>query len=229
MVWSKDKMAPIIERVITIDEDIRREARGDFSLKMAFDDSFIRHIILRRDGGFVISTEAYYTISRMNNWNRWDYLYGYPYYSPFYNNLYYSPYFNNSFWNSRFGSNQMVRYRADNITMFSFDPQGNIEWHNVIVKSQFSDETDDFLSYQVMNTGDQLHFLANIQERRNNLLTDYSVDHAGEMNRNPTLKNLDKGYDFMIRYGKQVSARQMIVPCQYRNYICFAKIEYTPN
>ena len=77
-----------------------------------------------------------------------------------------------------------------------------------------------------MNTGGQLHFLFNQMERRNNLLNDYSVTPEGKVNRNPTLKNLDKGYDFMPQYGKQVSARQMIIPCMYHNYICFAKIDY---
>ena len=93
-------------------------------------------------------------------------------------------------------------------------------------KSQFDDESDDLVSYQLMNTGGQLHFLFNMQERRNNLLTDFSISPNGELSRNPTLKNLDKGYEFMPKYGKQVSARQMIIPCQYRNFICFAKIEY---
>jgi len=95
-----------------------------------------------------------------------------------------------------------------------------------VVKSQFDDESDDRISYQLMNTGDQLHFLFNNQERRNNLLNDYGLTPDGKLTRNPTLKNLDKGYEFMPKYGKQVSARQMIVPCQYRNYICFAKIDY---
>jgi hypothetical protein len=45
------------------------------------------------------------------------------------------------------------------------------------------------------------------------------------VHRNPTLHNLDRGYDFMPRYAKQVSAHQLIVPCQYRNYVCFAKID----
>ena len=52
------------------------------------------------------------------------------------------------------------------------------------------------------------------------------ISPDGKMNRNPTLKNLDKGYEFMPKYGKQVSAKQIIIPCLYRNYICFAKIDY---
>jgi hypothetical protein len=30
----------------------------------------------------------------------------------------------------------------------------------------------------------------------------------------------------MPRHAKQVGARQAIVPCQYRGYTCFAKVEF---
>jgi hypothetical protein len=101
-----------------------------------------------------------------------------------------------------------------------------MEWNDVMGKTQYDDESDDMISFQLMNTGGQLHFLFNQQERRANLLTDYSITPTGEMTRNPTLKNLDKGYEFLPKYGKQVSARQMIIPCVYRNSVCFAKVDY---
>ncbi len=227
--WNKLTGEPELENTYTLSEEIRKDLRGDASIKMAFDDFFIRQIITRRDGGFIIGSESYYTTSRFSSWNRFDFLYGAPFYSSYSNNMYYSPYFNNSYWNSRSSNNQAVRYHADNIAVFSFNKKGEMEWNNVIGKSQFNDETDDLISYQVMNTGDQLHFLTNMQERRNNLLTDYSIGASGALNRNPTLKNLDKGYDFMPKYAKQVSAKQMIIPCLYRNYICFAKIDYNQN
>ncbi|MEI9911941.1 MAG: hypothetical protein WDO71_21230 [Bacteroidota bacterium] len=63
-------------------------------------------------------------------------------------------------------------------------------------------------------------------ERRTQLLNDFSITPDGKINRSPTLKNLDKGYEFMPKYAKQVSLKQIIVPCVYRNYICFAKIDY---
>ncbi len=58
------------------------------------------------------------------------------------------------------------------------------------------------------------------------MLNDQSLDADGKITRNPTLKNLDKGYEFMARYGKQVSSNQMIVPCLYRSYLCMAKIDF---
>lgn len=229
-VWDKPGARVVYETTHTFSDELRKEARGDASAKMAFNDYFIRQVITRRDGGFILGSEAFYTTSRFNNWNRWNYLYNSPFYSPFYNNnYYYSPYFNNSYWNNRYSNTQSVRYHADNVAVFSFNDKMQLEWSNVLGKSQFNDESDDFVSYQLMNTGDQLHFLFNLQERRNSLLTDYSVSPAGELTRNPTLKNLDKGYEFMPKYGKQVSARQMIIPCMYRSYICFAKVDFGQN
>lgn len=227
-VWDKKTAQPHFETTSAFTDELRREARGDASVKTAFNDYFIQNIITRKDGGFLIGSEAYYTTSRFNNWSRWDYLYGSPYMSS-YNNSYYSPYYSNNFWRSRSSSNQAVRYHADNIAVLSFDNKGKEEWNNVMGKTQYDDESDDLLSFQLMNTGGEVHFLFNQQERRNNLLSDYSISPDGTMTRNPTLKNLDRGYEFMPKYGKQVSARQMIVPCLYRNYICFAKIDYSQN
>ncbi|HEX2629435.1 MAG TPA: hypothetical protein VHM26_10490, partial [Chitinophagaceae bacterium] len=169
-------------------------------------------------------SEAFYTTSRFNSWNRWDYLNRYSFVSPA-DYYFYSPY--NSWWGgNRWGNNQNVRYHADNITVLSFDKDGKLEWSNVLVKEQFDDQSDDMVSYMIMITGGQLHFLFNQMEKRVQLLNDYSINPTGEMSRNPTLKNLDKGYEFMPKYGKQVSARQIIIPCLYRNYICFAKVDY---
>ncbi|MEP6700446.1 MAG: hypothetical protein ABJA85_03995 [Bacteroidota bacterium] len=225
-VWDKIKATPLFESSSVFAEELRKEARGDATVKMAFNDYFIRNIIVRKDGGYIIGSESYYTTSRFNNWNRWDYLYGSPYMSSSSNNYYYSPYYNNFWWTNRSNNNQAVRYHADNIAVLSFNSSGQIEWSNVMGKSQFDDESDDLLSYQLMNTGGQIHFLFNQQERKNNLLNDYSIGPDGQLTRNPTLKNLDRGYEFMPKYGKQVSTRQMIIPCAYRNYICFAKVDY---
>ncbi len=225
-VWDKETAQPEMENTVTFGDELRRDAKGDANLKMAFNDYFIRNIIIKKDGGFIIGSEAFYTTSRYNSWNRWDYLYGSPFLSPL-DYYYYSPYYNSLWYRSRFYSNsQNARYHADNIVILSFDKSGKLQWNNVIAKDQFDDETDDLISYQLMNTGGQLHFLFNMEERRINLLNDYTVSPDGEINRNPTLKNLDKGFEFMAKYGKQVSVRQMIIPCLYRNSICFAKIEF---
>ncbi len=224
-IWDKENSKLVSENTYTFTEELRKEAKGDANAKTAFNDYFIKNIITRKDGGFIIGSEAYYTSSRFSNWNRWDYLYRYSYFSPvdYYT---YSPYYNSWWGYNRWNNNQAVRYHADNIAVLSFDKDGKLEWSNVMVKEQYDDQADDHLSYSLMVTGGQLHFLFNEQEKRTQLLHDFSITPDGKLNHNPTLKNLDKGYEFMPRYGKQVSAKQLIIPCIYRNYICFAKVDY---
>ncbi|MFN2456875.1 MAG: hypothetical protein ABR502_01625 [Chitinophagaceae bacterium] len=223
LVWDKQSLKVAMENTVAFSEDLRRDARGDANIKMAFNDYFIRNIIVKKDGGFIIGSESYYTTSRFNNWSRWDYLYGLPLSS--FDYYTYSPMFNSWYWRSRY-NNQAARHHADNIAILSFDNTGTLEWSNVIHKEQFDDEAGDMVSYQLMNTGGQLHFVFNQEEKRKQLLNDYSLAPDGQINRNPTLKNLDRGYDFLPKFGKQVSSRQMIIPCFYRNYLCFAKLDY---
>ena len=224
-VWDQKNQQAAMERTVVLGEELRRQARGESNVKMAFNDYFIRDIIIKRDGGFIIGNEAYYTTSRYNNWNRWNYLYGSPFVST-YDYYTYSSLYNSWYWRNRWGNNQAVRHHADNITILSFDNTGQLEWSNVIHKEQFDDESDDRISYKIINTGGQLNFLFNQEEKRAKLLNNYSIDPSGQLSRNPTLKNLDRGYEFLPRYAKQVSSRQMIIPCFRNNYICFAKLDF---
>lgn len=228
--WDKATHTKLMDTALVFNDELRVMAKGsDANKKSAFNDFFIKNIFTRKDGGFVIVSESLYTTSRYNNFNRWDYMgWGNPWISPMnygYWSPIYSPY--GMPWN-RYGWNNSMqnRYFAENVLVLSFNPQAALEWSNVITKAQFDDESDNLISYGNMNTGGEVHFLFNTFERRTFVLSDQSLDPSGKITRYPTLKNLDKGYDFMPRFGKQVSARQMIIPCLYRNYLCFAKVEF---
>ncbi|NJO25931.1 MAG: hypothetical protein HC867_09470 [Bacteroidia bacterium] len=119
-----------------------------------------------------------------------------------------------------------TRHYYENVAVFSFSSDAKLEWTNFIRKTQYEDNSDVTLSYQLFNTGGELHFLFNQLERRSLLLNDQSVGPDGQIKRNPTLRNLDKGYEFMPRFGKQTGARQLVIPCMTRNYICFAKLDF---
>src|SRR5205085_4739139 len=108
-VWDKQTQKPVMQNSVVLGDELRKEARGDANAKMAFNDYFIRNIVIKKDGGFIINTEAYYTTSRYNNWNRWNYLYGMPYSSYDYYSSY-SPYYSTWWWRSRYDNAQAVRY-----------------------------------------------------------------------------------------------------------------------
>jgi hypothetical protein len=224
VLWDKATNERVEEKVSVFSDELRALAKStDATVKTAFNDFFIKHIITKRDGGYLLVSESQYTTSRGNMFNRWDYMnpaYGY---APGYYNPYYGPY--NNPWARNYGA-YATRFHAENIMVLSFDKESNLQWSNVIPKSQFDDETDNLISNELVNTGGELHFLFNNYERRNLLLNDQSISPEGRINRYPTLHNLDRGYDFMPRYGKQVSSWESIIPCLYRNYLCFAKVEF---
>jgi hypothetical protein len=120
----------------------------------------------------------------------------------------------------------MTRHYAENIVVLSFDQNANLQWSNVVRKNQFDDNTDMFLSYQIFYTTTEVKFLFNSLERRELMLSSVFITPDGQMKREPTLRSLDRNYEFMPRYGKQVGARSIVLPCMYKNYICFAKLDF---
>lgn len=227
-LWDKQQNKELLNATTIFSDEFKDDAKGEGNSKSAFNDYFLKNIIMRKDGGFIVVAESAYTSSRGNTLNRWDYLYGSPYWSPMdyytWNSpLGYYPWGRYSMYNN---PSNLIRYFADNVAVISFEPNGKMEWSNVIRKSQYDDNTDNYIGFGLFNTGDQLHFIFNIQEKRSMILSDQSVLPSGQVDRNPTFKNLDKGYDFMPRHAKQVGSRQAIVPCQYRGFTCFAKIEF---
>lgn len=223
-IWDKTAGKLLMYNMAEFNDTLKREAKTQGALKFAYNDYFIRNIILKKDGGFILTAEDFSSQSRSNPWNRMDYLYSYPYISSYDYYLYSRSsfgYFNRPGFNS-----SLTRYFYNNIAVMNVDKDGKLVWSNIIHKDQYDDGDDNFLSYQVVNAGGELHFLFNELERRNQLIADQSIDPSGKLTRNPTLKSLDKGYQFMPRFARQVSSKQIIVPCLYRNYICFAKIDY---
>jgi hypothetical protein len=219
-----------LNTVVNFDNEFRTDAKSDGNIKTAFNDFFIKEIIVKKDGGFLLNAENEYTSTRnnTNGFNRWDNLdnmngyYGtggfYNFGSPFY----YSPYNlyrNRSFYN-------VTRYFTDNIAIVSFDSLAKLQWTNVIRKSQFDDKSDALISYGTFNAGNQIKYLFNVLEKNKWILNEQSLTPNGQIIRSSTLKNLDKGYEFMPRHAKQVGAYQFIIPCMYRSYLCFAKIDY---
>jgi hypothetical protein len=206
-------------------EEIRSAARSSGNTKFAFNDFFIRNIILKKDGSLFITAEDFSSQSSggNNNWNRFDYLYGSPFLSP-YDYYYYSPY---GYYYRPFSSfNRSIRYYYDNILVINLSSKAMPEWSNIIHKQQVSDENDNYLSYCIFNTGGEIQFLYNDISKREKLLSANIINRDGATRRNPTLKTNERGYEFMPRYAKQIGARQVIIPCTYRAQICFAKVDF---
>ncbi len=77
-----------------------------------------------------------------------------------------------------------------------------------------------------MNVGGELHFLFIDKDKQKEIISNHSVSPSGEIKRYPTLKSNERGFTFMPKLGKQVGARQMIIPYIYLNRIGFAKVDF---
>jgi hypothetical protein len=207
----------------TFSDSFRIEVNGINNLKMAFNDFFIKDVFVKKDGSFITTAECLYSTTRGSIPNtRWDYFSSTPYLTSY---DYYNMGARNWNWNNSNRSNNTT-YSSENIAVMSFSKNGILDWSNVIHKSQREDGSDDYISHQVILTGGAIHFLFNDKNKNDYLLNDNSVSPTGVVLRLPTLKNLNRQYQIMPSKGKQTSAKEIVFPCLYKNFICFAKLEY---
>lgn len=227
-LWDVNRNSLYANMFTKLQDSIRDFAKSKGNIKLALNNFFIRNIILKKDGSYLIAAEDFSSQTSGSNmgWNRWDYLYGSPflnpydyYYSPSFGGYYYRPY-------NRYNRAQSTRYYYDNILLIEISKSGNVIWNKIINKEQYADDNDNYLSFSTFITESEIHFLFNIIEKRDKLLTDNTITSGGSLKRNPTLRSIDRGYEFMPKLSRQVGARQIIIPCTFRNQICFAKIDF---
>ena len=222
-IWDNASQKTYTSVFTVLYDSLRAEAKSSGMLRFALDEFFIKQIIVKGDGGFILAAEDFTKDTRgNNNFNRYDYLYnpyslnsGSYYYNPY--TGYYRPL--NSY------SNQSTRYYFENILVLSISKTGQLEWSRVIHKSQFDDNEENFMSFSTVTSGSEIHFLFN-DDRKYQVVSDQSLSADGTIKRYPTLKSDQKGYEFMPSLSKQVGANQIIIPVAYRNNICFAKVDF---
>ena len=224
-VWDKASDKPFVSQFTEIYDSLRYEAKSGGMLRFALDNFFIRQIVVKGDGGFILAAEDYSADSKNNNsFNRYDYLYN-PYsLSP--DSYYYSPY--RGYYrplSNLITQSMTTRHYYENILVLSVSKTGQLLWSKVLHKSQFDDEEENFMSFSTLTSGNEIHFLFN-SDRKYQIISDQAIAADGTVTRYPTLKSPQKGYEFMPSLSKQVGARQIIIPCAYRNNICFARVDF---
>ena len=191
------KMLPFDERLIS--------ATGERSKRHAFNDFNVKQLIVKNDGGFVLIAENYYVTTRSSYSPAWGY---YSWYAP--------------------NMNSTVReYHYNDILTLSYDGNGTKVWDAFVRKEQYSQEDGGvFSSYALLNTGGTLAFLFNDFNTTHSRIQLATVDGDGKTNMRSFATEGNNDPDWIPRVGKQVSAREMVVPCVKRRQICFAKIVF---
>ena len=190
-------------RTIAFDDRLR-EATGERNRKRAFNAFDVRQLIVKNDGGFVMVSEENFITTRHG------YTPGWGYYS-----FYYSPYLTPS----------VREYHYDDILALSYDGEGNREWHAFVRKTQYSQEDGGiFSSYALLNTGSSLGFLFNDFNRARSTIQLATVNEQGGVSVQAFASEAPGTPDWLPRSARQVSARELIVPCLRRRQLCFARV-----
>lgn len=185
--------------------DRMRSATGDRNKKRAFNDYQVRQLIVRNDGGFVMIAEDFFITTR-NSYNQ-----GFGYYSWYYPTM----------------SASVREYNYGDIFAVSCKANGEPEWTEFIRKSQYSQEDGGlFSSYALINTGGSLGFLFNDFNMSRSKIQLASLDADGKAVISSVTGFKTDEPDWLPKSGKQVSAKEFIVPCLKRNQICFAKVVF---
>jgi hypothetical protein len=192
-------------RVLAFDERLRN-ATGERNLKRAFNNYMVKHMIIKKDGGFVLVSEDFF-ISMRSNMPGWSGYYSF-YYGPF--------------------MSQTVReYNYDDIFALSYDGSGNLEWHSFVRKSQYSQEDGGiFSSFALINTGGALGFLFNDFNTRSSRIQLATLDAEGKTEMHSLAAGTSNDPDWLPRSGKQTGLKEMVIPCLRKRQISFAKIVF---
>lgn len=191
-------------KLIAFDERMR-SATGERSQKKAFNDYQVRQLIVKNDGGFVLVAEEYYVTTRNS------YAPGLGYYSWYYPTM----------------SASVREYHYNDIMVISYAADGARDWTSFIRKDQYSQEDGGlFSSYTLVNTGGALGFLYNDYNSSHSRMQLASVDGDGKINTRAIAGGGAEDPDWLPRSGKQVSAREMVIPCLRKRQICFAKVVF---
>jgi hypothetical protein len=192
-------------RLIAFDDRLR-QATGERNQKKAFNDYQVRHLIVKHDGGFVLIAEGYFMTSRNTG-----YAPGWGYYSMYA----YGP----------FTTPAVREYHYNDIMVLSYDVEGNREWQSFVRKDQYSQEDGGlFSSFALLNTGGALGFLFNDYHASRSRIQLASVDGEGKISMRSLAAGSQDDPDWLPRAGKQVAAREMVIPCLRKRQLCFAKI-----
>ncbi len=125
-------------------------------------------------------------------------------------------------------SAQTESYSYDDMVVLSIEPDGSLEWSDVMRKSQYSEDDDGhFSSFGVMNLKNRIHLIFNEQVEYITPVSSFGVSEQGSGGIK-TLFNSEK-YDILMspRHAKQVGKNEMIIPAYTtRNYFVLVQLTY---
>lgn len=169
--------------------------------KEGFGEIDIQELVLRTDGGLLMVTE------RNREYQRRTYNYSN------YDRVNYMP-------------DQMDYYYND-IALFSINPEGAIQWKEILRKRQYSqDDNGVFSSYFLVKTKKNLRFLYNDAIKFDTNVNEYKVEAAGTYERSSLLNTGKDNLSLALKEAIQITSNSVIIPSIRRGDLKLVKITF---
>jgi hypothetical protein len=209
--WNKNIQNVTSSKQVIFNDELKYNAKSQGSSSASFNNYFLQDILMRKDGGFMVLAESANELNRGIYYNQG--LSQYDFYSVTSTSL-------------ALEGTIAKDYFAYNIAVMSFDSAANMEWSAIIPKSQYGNGTPNFIGYGTYLTSNHINFLFNQAAKKSTSIEFIQVNVSGKVSLTPSLRKLDRHYGFMPRFAKQISSTEILIPCEYKNKLCFARIEF---
>lgn len=128
---------------------------------------------------------------------------------------------------SRTGVRPIIDHYYDDIFLISIHPDGEIHWHKILHKKQYSQDDDAvYSSYFLAKTPAALRVIFNDEIKPENTVSEYIIRGNGEADRNAVMNTERKELSLRFRDAVQISANELIVPSERRNKLKLVRITY---
>ena len=194
-------------------DSLRMSIHSSLRNKYRLDNLQLQNFILKKNGGFAllaedISSEIQYT--NFNNSNNLSTT---------------NSYYNGSYLGNN-QNNRVTKYNYNDILIMNLDNSLVMNSYTIIDKTQYDFDDENHLSYFFMNTGKEIQFLFSDNYNQTNIVNNLSLFPNGEITRHATLKNVDKEFEYMPKFAKQIGTYKLVLPYLYQKKLGFAKVEW---
>lgn len=115
----------------------------------------------------------------------------------------------------------------ENLLVCSVNPDGSLDWSNVLRKKQFSqDDMGIYSSYYLMKTPKSLHVIFNDEIKDENNVSEYIIKGNGAAERNSVMSTDQQKLRLRFQDSVQISAEELLVPSQRRNRLKLVRISF---
>jgi hypothetical protein len=151
-------------------------------------DYFLSELIIRDDGGVVLLGESNY----QTNQTFVQYSQGFPIYR------------------------EIIYYHYDEVIMVSVNPNGSLDWRQIIPKKQTSVSPSPYFSYIAFAVGSELHILFNEEGRSKSAIMLYSISNTGAVTPRSLLNTETTDAMIVPADARIISPKTILIPANKR-------------